>query len=154
MSEDNIFIFYALISEEKNKVIKMQGPYIHRKPDEKEDDSDLKYVFNKDEFNDERKFLTKWLRERNPDKTSLFFFTDANDLHIANTNCNNCGNSFNVDINRIKVKCPTCSSVIELPTRSKEMDKKRQSAMVKAFDYFDKKYEIIKTNYRICTRKR
>lgn len=149
----NIYIFYILVSEEKNRTLKMQGPFIHRKPKEKESDEKLKFIFKKNEYDKEKRFLSKWLREREPNKTSLFHSIEASDLDVASIKCG-CGNTFNTRLIKGEVRCPTCSELITIPSRDHVLDERRQSAMFKAYDYFEKKFSRMEANYKICMRKR
>lgn len=150
-----IYIFYILVSEEKNKKLKMQGPFIHRKPEEKEPDEKRRFIFKKEDYFEEKRFLSKWLRERKPNMTSLFHYINAESLDEVNVECK-CGNNFNnkAKENEIKYKCSVCDRIISVPDIKTVLDNRQQSAMLKAYEFFEDKFQQMEQNYKICMRKR
>jgi len=148
----SIYIFYALISEDKNDGLKIQGPYIHSRPNPGEDVDEELFVFDDDQFKEERKFLSKYLRERNPDKLSIFHKVPINFTH-ANLSCQ-CGYRIPVPDKFYKDKwsCPNCGTINKIDNYEDLNFMARKLGMTEAHDYFEKKYDQMFENYTICNR--
>jgi len=140
-----IFIFYSMISEEKNKSLKLLGPYIHKKPDEIANGDP--YIFEVSIFKSEQQYLSNMLREKYPYKYPIYHSIniDKFDKFIRCT----CGKP--IPINKESYICD-CGEII-LKVLDKINYKIREKAFTEAQDYFDKKFEQMKNNFTICMRR-
>lgn len=149
-----IFIFYSLVSEEKNKQLKLHGPYIHYKVNPDNSDEPI-YLFDKDDYIRERKYLSKFLREKSPGKVAVFHFVGChNDKHI--TVICECGWRANADVELSgkQISCSSCGRILDIPAMNSLFESTRRKAMVTAEEHFEKKFENMKSNYQICMRKK
>ena len=177
-----IFIFYALIEEGKGKQLSLNGPFIHYKPTE--DSSQLpeeNYLFDKEDYNSEKRFLSRMLRQKSPAKISIFHYYDLSVDSSFNVKCSTCGMTYTVGIDKCggSIICGACETkrlnkieryeksgdkkslekvgekvLIKIPTLEEVGEKVRQRAMFEAEDYFENKFEQMKNNYAVCNRKR
>lgn len=148
-----IYIFYTLIVEDKSKELKMHGPFIHHKP-ESDKIGWPAYVFNKDDFNEERKFLSKFLRTKNPSKISTFHHIEIDEPeiefkckcgHQMNLHITECGNDF---------VCSSCNTNDSLDELIEIGFSAKESALLQAYEHFEKHFKRMEENYKICNRKR
>lgn len=159
MSESRlIYICYALITEEKNNLLKMQGPYIHSRPKqscEYEDEEEL-FVFEDNEFSKERRFLSRFLREKHPDKLSIFHKVAVDSVSNIGITCRNCSAKTLLPDGFHKPKwcCPNCDTINEIENFSELNLKIRQCGMMNAQEFFDKRFNQMHENYTICNRTR
>lgn len=170
------YIFYALIVED-NKTLKMHGPFVHCRP-EVEKVGWPAYIFNKADYQSERKFLSKFLRTKNSSKISTFHCIDIKESSIDFT----CANGHKMKLNIVDCNndfvCPSCNvnestkeelteEEIEAKVLAKELAKTQtaekligvgkehtQSSLFKAIEHFEKTFEQMRDNYMICSRKR
>jgi len=153
-----IYIFYSLVSEDKTEGLKMKGPYIHSKPDgfdqSNESEEEL-YVFNKEQFAEERKFLSKYLRERSPDKLSIFYMVPVSSVSQVNLTCE-CGYKTPLPDGYYKQEwyCPSCGNINKINNHEELNFKSRKLGMMAAQDYFEKRYDQMLENFTICSRTR
>lgn len=177
-----IFIFYAMISELiKEQEIKLHGPFIHFKISE---DHKNKYLFQQDEFNEEKRYLSKYLREKSSDKIPTFHKIDY-DKAIQGININLSIMDFNsfknfqyIDflkqnnfyekychfLNNKPDNIVTCCDFIKSinlvdqfmnhVNEEIKFEKIKRNAFTMAMEYFNKKYEIMSENYSICSKKK
>jgi hypothetical protein len=123
------FIFYALISETKEKAkdkdkpktkskdpLTMKGPFIHIKPQEISNNEVARHVFtDPEEIKKEKKYLTKKFHNEIP----IFIL--------------------------IKVERPSFLN-------DEEFENEKDDAALKAYGLFNKQFDLMKENYQICTR--
>jgi len=143
-------IFYSLISEEKNKKLKLHGPFIHYKVDDR---GDYIYLFEKENYMKEKQYLSKILREKSALKVPIYHFVGC-EHDPVNCVCDKCENRFQVNVDRAGsvVVCNSCSNEFEAPNISKTFETIRRQAMFDAEEFFEKKFDNLKENYAICMR--
>lgn len=146
-----IYIFYALISEDKTEGVKMHGPYIHSKPNANGNDD--KYIFDKEDWNDERRFLSKFLREKYPQRLPILHYITM-PYFKAGVTCDDCGFKIQLppDFKGSHWRCNACSSINEINNYDSLKVGERQRCMVEAQDFFDKRFEQMAENYNICNQ--
>lgn len=148
-----ISIFYSLISEDKVdgvQTLKMHGPFIHSRPHE----DSASFVFELDDFKSERRFLSKFLRERYSNRISIFHYLPVDDSLIS-LSCSSCNEqqSF-TELYGPKWVCSSCNADNEVDNYDDINLRARQSGMMEAQVYFEKKFEQMNENYTICNRVR
>lgn len=147
-----IYIFYALISEEKSEGIKMHGPYIHSRPNITEEENDAVYIFDENDYNSERKFLSKFLRTRYPHRLPIFNFIKIPKSQALVT-CD-CGfkTSLPPDFISKDWSCKICNVVNEIKDYDQLKKKERQACMIDAQESFEKKFNQMQENFDICNK--
>jgi hypothetical protein len=148
----NSFIFYALISEEKDKHLKISGPFFYHKIDIDHIDKKI-FLFDKSQFKSEKGYLSKILREKNPSKISVFYTYTLDNPNLIILKCQ-CDKILNINLNLAgQVYECTCGLKIDVPNSEKLIDDVKTKAMLAAEKYFKQKFEQMSDNYRVCTRK-
>lgn len=148
----SIYIFYALISEEKSEGIKMHGPYIHSRPNLTEEEDDSVYIFDENDYISERKFLSKFLRTRHPHRLPIFNFVKMPQSQALIT-CS-CGykTALPKDFTEKNWSCKMCGTINEIKDFDQLKKKERQTCMIDAQESFDKKFAQMLENYDICNK--
>lgn len=150
-----IYICYALVSEDKNSTLKMQGPYIHSKPEQcGYNNKEELFIFEDSDFKKERKFLSKFLREKHPDKLSIFHKVMVDSVSGLSLTCSNCSTKVTLPrgFNDSTWVCPTCNAINEIKNFLELNLEIRQRGMMKAQEYFDRRFDQMNENYSICNR--
>lgn len=177
---EEILIFYSMISDSvKDKEIKLHGPFIHFKINESNINQ---YVFKKDKFDAERKYLSKYLREKSPDKIPMFWFAEIENIkknmndeidlkkdinkYISFVEVNNLNESFNKykSDNGLDDDVKTYVSFVQQIGMSKQFmdyfvaeskfEKIKNNAFILAGMHFEEKFKVMSENYSICSRKK
>jgi hypothetical protein len=180
---NKIYIFYALIEEGKNKQLNLNGPFIHYRPAKGEQLEEEDYLFDKESYIEEKKYLSRLLRQKSPAKISIFHYYDATGVEKITIKCDSCGQTHTVGTDRCgsTLICSTCESKrqrkikmneekearksgrleevgspkqLVIPSLKDVSEKTRQRAMFEAEDYFENKFQQMSNNYAICNRKR
>jgi hypothetical protein len=147
------FLFYSLISEVegKKRTIKMKGPFTHKKPSEVVDMEYQRYLCSKDEILHEERFLSKKFSNEIP----LFLKLEVPISAINSIMACRCGIKVKIPGNVVGkiIKCQKCGeeskiSMIDIIS----FEKVKSDAFIKASDFFEKRFEEIRSNYQICSR--
>lgn len=150
-----IYIFYAQISEQKSKNLRLHGPFIHYRHNKSNVIDDDDYIFNDEEYTTEKKFLIKYLRTKYPHRITLFHRINLPNCFEKIWQCD-CGYSHPVgeDNTRCNAKCGQCGERLYVLDESEIKSRFRQRSLLDAKDYFDSKFEIMQDNYEICSRRK
>lgn len=150
MVADPIYIFYALISEEKSNGLKIHGPFIHSKP---HCDDESAYIFDKSEYKEERKFLSKFLREKHQNRLSIFHYISLSSASKISVSCD-CGFKTHLPEDYVKNNwlCPSCGNDNVIENFAELKIRARRMSMLDAQEYFEKKFEQMEENFAICNR--
>jgi len=150
------YIFYALVTEQKDKTLKFSGPFIHSKPAELVDHDDERFLFDKDNLQEEFKYLTASIAEKHNNSIPMLQHAKAKDPEYIIFNCGRCGKKAETSIELADslVDCPSCGDQSKLPSVSDINQSLRQEALFNIEDQFSKKFEIMRNNWKICSRRR